>query len=608
VASVAKKDRHLDHRWFRRSRARLRLLFVSALSLPIGHLAAADTPPPPVSPLSSLVKKLAEKRAAESKAKPTKEQLLRPEFRFKPAPGWLLLPDLAKQLTSNETERDAIFTLMDTGAREARKLLAAEGEGADRDVAVATSLFITQLWGVVRQTEPTEDAADALHAQIVSALAGPEVARMTDAEKQKYWEFCLGFPVFVLGMKEVATESSAQEDLRKIAAAGFESLIGVNPNLIDLGPQGMVVRAGLEKELGKVRAEEAAAAKRASSPGVAGDTRPGTAAGAAVSGIDYTPPPGWAQESASWATIFRTTLFDVTEDGLRDPYGSGRHPASIFVLPPRAITKDAHTTFDAIWREQFDAFELGDTLVHYRARIPSGLVVHYMGRFFNRKIRDDQSLKSYGVLYLVDLGGGRVQPITAIVEPVDPGMGMSSSKESRAFSALWRPLLGFLESVRPASGAAPYPAGALFAASDLIGDWTTTSSAFGGFYVNTATGAGAGAATHSSSGAFRLGADGTYDYSIAFATTNPQFGNTSGSEKHSGRYRLDGDVVLVEPSQPISYKFTRCAVGIGTRQTSGGSKRILVLVSAKNDGVFYAPQLMPNWDYYEGVMTWYVEK
>jgi hypothetical protein len=580
-----------------------------ALALPLAPLAASDTPPPPASPLSGLVKKLTEKRAAQSAAKPAKEQLLRPEFRFKPAPSWLLFPDLAKQLTSNETERAAVFNLLDVGAREARKLLAAEAEGADRDVAVATSLFITQLWGLVRQAEVNAEAGDALHAQIVGVLAGNEVARMSDADKQKYWEFCLGFPVFVLGMKEVATEPSAQEDLRKIAAAGFESLIGVNPNLVDLGPQGMVVRAGLEEAARKVKEDESAAANPSPAPTTVVRTSPATPSqGPGVSGITCTPPPGWSRENASWATIFRATLFDVNSDGSPNPNGQGRHAASIFVLPPRAITQDAHTTFDAVWREQFEAFELGDTIVHYRARTVGGLVIHYMGRFFDRKVRNDRSLKNYGVLYLVDLGGGKVQPITAIVEPVSSSVGLDSFKESAAFSALWRPLTGLLDSIRPAGGTAPHPAGGLFAASDLLGDWSTTSSAFGGFYVNSMTGGSAGVGTHSSGGAFRLGTDGTYDYSIAFATTNPQFGNTSGSENHSGRYRLDGDVVLIEPSRPISYKFTRCAVGTGTRQTSAGLKRILVVVSATNDGVFRAPQLMPNWDYYDGMMTWYVEK
>jgi hypothetical protein len=588
-----------------------RLLLALALSLAPLSLFASETPPPPASALSGLVKKLTEKRAAQSGAKPTKEQLLRPEFSFRAAPNWLLLPDLARQLTSNDTEREAIFNLMDTGAREARKLLAAEAEGADRDVAAATSLFASQLWAIVRQVEPSEEAGDALHAQIVSVLAGPEIAQVSDADKQKYWEFCLGFQVFVIGMKEVATDPSAQEDLRKIAVAGFESVIGVNPHLVDLGPQGMVMRAGIEEAARKVREEEAAAANPPPVTVVRAPANHAPAApagGPGVSSITYTPPAGWSRETANWATIYRTTLFDVNNDGTRDAYGQGRHPASIFVLPPRAMTGSAHATFDEVWRQQFEAFDLGDTVVHYRARIKSGLVVHYMGRFFTRKVRTEGALKPYAVLYLIDLGGGRVQPVTALVEPVDPGVGMNSFKESAAFNALWRPLLEMLESIQPAGGRAPYPAGGFFAASDLQGNWGTTSSAYGGTFVNTMTGMSAGVAVSSASGSFRLGADGTYDYAFAYASSHPQFGNSGGSEKHSGRYRLDGDIVLIEPSKPIGYTFTCCAVGIGTRQTPQGPKRILVTVSANSAGAYLSPQLMANWDYYPGVMTWYVEK
>jgi hypothetical protein len=46
------------------------------------------------------------------------------------------------------------------------------------------------------------------------------------------------------------------------------------------------------------------------------------------------------------------------------------------------------------------------------------------------------------------------------------------------------------------------------------------------------------------------------------------------------------------------------AVGVGTRQTPGGVKRILVTIGANNSGKFRSPQLMANWDYYPGVMNW----
>ncbi len=64
----------------------------------------------------------------------------------------------------------------------------------------------------------------------------------------------------------------------------------------------------------------------------------------------------------------------------------------------------------------------------------------------------------------------------------------------------------------------------------------------------------------------------------------------------------------VEPSKPIDYTFTCCAVGVGSRQTPEGRKRVLVTVSATNDGVYRAPPLIPDWDSYSGTMTWYMEK
>lgn len=557
----------------------------------LGHPAfATDTPAPPASPMNRLVKQLTEKKAAEAATKKParKEDLLKPEFQFKPGKDWLLLPDLAKNLTTNDAEREAIYTLLDQGALETRKALAAED--AANDIAVATVFFMTQLWGVVRQQEVAEADVDVLHAQLVAVLAGPDVGKMSDADKQRYWEFCIGFPIFVLGMKEIATEAEAQADLRKIASAGFESLIGVKPELVDLGAKGMVVRAGVEEAARQLQEE-----------------KKGGGSGESVSGINYEAPAGWTKEQADWATIYRATLRDVNNDGKVDANSDRQHSAAIFVMPPRAAPQGGGALFDAIWREQFGpAFELGDTVVHYRSRLKCGLVVHYMGRFFARK-GGNQGAQTYGVLYLIDLGD-RVQPLTATVVPGHTQYSMLSMDESAAMGSLSHPLWAVLQSIAPVSGKAPYPAGGFFAPADLQGDWSQSSSAFGGFYVNTMTGMGAGVATTSSGGSFRLGKDGTYDYSFAYASTNPQFGNSSGSTKHGGRYRLDGDIVLVEPSKPINYQFTCCAVGIGTRQTAAGQKRILVTVSANRDGVFNAPPLIPNWDSYSGTLSWYVEK
>jgi hypothetical protein len=584
-------------------------LFVSWLFAPRIH--AGDAPPPPSTPLNGLVKRLAEKRASEkaSDRAPAKEELFRPEFRFRRAKTWLLLPDLARQLTSNEQERSAVMELLDTGVGEASRLLGAEG--AENDIAAAAALVTAQLWSLARQREIPEPGADRLHAQMAAVLAAPETAAMSDTDKQRYWEYCLGFSVFITGMQEVATEDAAQAALRTLAGAVFNELMGVSPELIDIGRDGIALSAAAERALAQAQPAAVAVptarttAPHPSASAAAADRDP-THTAAGVPGITYAPPPGWAKEDAAWATIFRATLPDTNVDMKIDPSGTGRHAGSIFVLPPRPISGDSKATFEAVWREQFSAFELGDSIVHYRSRVRSGLVIHYMGRFFVRKEPSD--LRPYAVLYLVDLGGGMVQPITAVVQPHDPSVGMSTFKEESAYRSLTNALLALLDTIRPASGSAPYPAGGYFKAADLRGDWSHSYRGAGATYVNRLTGMSAGIAVNGSTATLRLGTDGTYAFSLGYYAHDPATGSSQGSTKHHGKYRLDGDVVLIEPSGPLDSPFSCCAVGVGTRQTKDGAKRMLVTVTAQADGKFLGPALVPLGDTYPGVMYWYVEK
>lgn len=590
------------------------------LFLPVSAVSASDAgPQPPDSPLRSLVGQLAAKRPARPAAKaatPSKEELLRPEFRFKPTKKWLLLPDLANSLGTNDDERAAVLQLLDLGTREARKLLAAEAAGADNDVAAATTLFMSQLWQFARGLELPEADVDALHAQIVDVFKGDAVAKMSDADKQRYWEFCIGYPIFIAGMAEVIEGDEQLQHLRQAAALGFETLIGVSPELVDIGPSGLAIRAGVEAAAAELAKEvDAKKSPPTSSPGAgvaSGPTREKLpASGPAISGITYTAPAGWTRETANGNTLFRATLGDVDNDGQLERDNDASHQATIGLLPILSAGRAGPSAlFEQTWRDQFAPFVLGDTFVHYRGRLPSQLVVLYMGRFFQRPNKPQQmgNPDTYGALWLVDLGDNRFQPIVALVEPRDPGIGMDQFKEGAALKALSFPLGRFLDSIKPAKGAPPYPSGGYFAPADLRGRWAQSSSAFGGFYASATTGAFAGAAVTASGGNFSLNEDGTYAYDFGYYAYNPQFGNQSGATKHSGRYTLDGDIVLVQPSQPINYTFTCCAAGVGTRQTPAGVKRILVTVSASSAGAFQQPPLIPNWDNYQGTMTWYMEE
>jgi len=492
-----------------------------------------------------------------------------------------VLPELAKGLTRTEEERQAVLELLTKGTEHVRTLLA--DQGLADDVAVAAAFLASQLWSVARERELSEQASDALHAQLASTLGGPAVAALSDADKQRYWEYCIGLPVFVTGMREVATDPSAQADLRTIAAAAFKDVMGVLPDAVEIGEKGLT----------------AAVPKKSATAKPAPTTK--------VDGIAYQAPAGWKREDLGWATAYRATLVDVDASGAPERNSERRHAASIFVLPPRSAPQGAAALFEPLWREQFGTFVLGDTVVAYRGRLACGLVVHYMGRWFERQGADGDDRGVYGVLYLVDLGG-RVQPMTATVVPGIERYSMLALDRNAAYQSFVRPFDGFLKSVRPASGKAPHPTGGLFGPAEIQGDWARSSSAFGGMYVSTVTGQTAGAAVSSSSSRFKLGRDGTFVYDFGGYTSQPGYGGTVTTDKNDGTYVLDGDIVRCTPRVPRSYRYDMCAVGAGRTVTPQGPRRMLVMVAPNGRGEFIAPPLIPVADSYEGVMNWYVEE
>lgn len=576
----------------------LSLLAVGGFCLP-----AQDPAPPAASlavvlPDSPLKARLLELANVRPKLEPGKDaaqkpaDLLRPELAFRPKERWVLLPELAQALGSDDEQREMLKEVLKLGAEAAREALVAEAEGADRDVGVAAALFVAQMWQCARNVELSEARQDRLHAQVAAHLATPEVGKMRDTEKQRVWEFCIGYPLVVAAMLEAAEDDAQREPIRKLAGVVFEALIGLPVEKVEIGDAGLVARGR--------PAKAAAVAPPAPAP---------TATGPSVPGVRFTDPPGWTRETKPGITIFRATLGDVDDQGRVEAGNDASHQGTIGVLPVLTATQGPTALFEKTWREQFAPFDLGDTVAHYRSRLQSKLVVLYMGRFFARPGGPDQNRgpQTYGGLWLVELGGGRYQPFVALVEPRDPGLGMDMFKESAALKALSFPLGALLDSIVPAKGEPPHPAGGYFTPAELRGRWCESSSAFGGTYVNSNTGAFAGAAVTASGGHFFLLDDGTYDYAFAYYSSHPQFGNQQGSANHSGRYTLDGDIVKIEPKKPIGYEFTCCATGVGVRQTPKGPRRLLMTVSARQGGGFLAPPLIANWASYAGTMTWYCE-
>jgi hypothetical protein len=557
---------------------------------------------------------------------PDPAALLRPELAFQPGRRWVYFAALAKELATEEVPAAELKAALEAGGKAVREALAVEK--ADKDLGAVTALFVVQMWQWATGKELGEAQTDAVHAQVVQALTGPEVAAMRDVDKQRCWELCVGYTTWFAALFEAASEDAQRQALQRAAAERFAQVVGIAPGELRPTTRGLALRKSSKAQAGNPAPANPAAPPHeggkpvAATPAPAAPTPAKAAAkwpsgasplpssGPAIAGVTWTPPAGWTVEAKGGSTVYRATLRDLDDAGRPSVHGESAHQAAIGFLPVQTATAGPSALFERLWREQFAAFAPSEMHLHFRGRLPSKLVVLYMGRFHRRPDAPPTMgyPQTYGALWLVDLGADRFQPIVAVVEPRDPRLGMDEFKELAALQALAAPLGKVLDSVQQKDGKPPYPAGGYFAAADLLGEWEQSDSAFGGSYYNTATGGFAGVAVTASSGGFALRPDGTYDYTFDFYALNPQTGNTGGSSRHRGTYRLDGDVVLVQPSSPIPYEFTCCAVGIGRVVTSQGERRVLATVAKDRNGNFLQMPLIPNGTARSATLTMYVEK
>ncbi|MBM4062050.1 MAG: hypothetical protein FJ265_13280, partial [Planctomycetes bacterium] len=305
----------------------------------------------PDSPLKARMAQIAQPPAAPAgTAKPpAKADLLRPELSFTPREDWLLLPELGKRLGEDDEQRAALVEILTAGAAGLREALAAEGAG--NDVGAAAALFVVQLWQFARNVELPQAHSDAVHAQIVATLAVPEVARMRDADKQRFWEFCLGVPLLMQSLAESVEGDEQQAQLRQAAGGALEALLGVALADLDLGAHGLARRS-----------------PRPPAPAAAAGSAPGSRAlpstGPAIAAVTYTPPAGWTRETKDGNVLFRATLADVDRSGQPEANNQGSHQATIGFLPVLTAKQGPTALFDQTWRDQFGGFDLGDTLVH----------------------------------------------------------------------------------------------------------------------------------------------------------------------------------------------------------------------------------------------------
>lgn len=309
-------------------------------------------------------------------------------------------------------------------------------------------------------------------------------------------------------------------------------------------------------------------------------------------GVSYTAPPGWQRQDNADATVFSTVL---------RPEARANHEARIFVFKPSALRGSLAATFESEWRKQFASLGASDTVAHFRSRLPGGVNAYFMGRSFDRPGKS----ALYVVLYLLDLGT-QTQVLAATVSGGWDGVQFPAAIDGSAYQALAQTLFPLLDSVRNPTGVATGP---FFQLTDVVGQWEHNDGAYGGSFVSAQTGASVGAAVRGATGSLRVSADGNYDYQFSFYAYNPGANSNVSpqGERHNGRYRFADDVLTWQPQQSLSVDPRRKLVGAGVQQTARGARRVLITV-APAGGAFKHVMWVPQWNQYDGIMTWYVQQ
>lgn len=161
---------------------------------------------------------------------------------FRPDPRSNYLNDLANELGTNPTEREQLQLLFATTKEAFENEVAAKGRS--KDIAAAFTFFIATAVTVYRNDpEPSDAAIDNLWAGMSSSLTEmPEVANLTNSEKQQMYDMLIGFSGFLLaGYAEGQTAGGkeTQKVFRELAGVLIQTILKTDPQKLRFTKDGL---------------------------------------------------------------------------------------------------------------------------------------------------------------------------------------------------------------------------------------------------------------------------------------------------------------------------------------------------------------------------------
>lgn len=179
----------------------------------------------------------AKKAAEEAKSVPSPAA-----SKFKPTTKRLLVPALAEALTKDVAQRKVLVQLFEVGlqayATEAGK------EGLGNDLGGAVAFFLGAAMMVSHDgVAPDDDGLTLVARQLQQTFDTPELKKVADADKQKFFELLVSMGTWLIATWQVAGETH-DEPLR---AQLKDSAAGIIKGFLKLEPsQVRITAAGLE--------------------------------------------------------------------------------------------------------------------------------------------------------------------------------------------------------------------------------------------------------------------------------------------------------------------------------------------------------------------------
>jgi len=258
--------------------------------------------------------------------------------------------------------------------------------------------------------------------------------------------------------------------------------------------------------------------------------------------LRYTVPAGWVQQEVNG---FPLLVKEKNEQWVKYRF-------SLLIFPTEALTGSVRDQFEGYWKSFVTPnYTSNIAPLPMMSRLKSGYACAFDA---DSEAKTANGGEATVALYMIAHGGRAV-----------PVMGIYSGPDWTFDKAAEVEIGQFLDTAQiPGASAAKVP---LFSAADLAGDWSASSSLFANYV--TAGGQYAGDATVSTGEYLKLGADGSYSYTLMALTR----GSTM-RDKNAGTWTVDDDELVL--SQGGRYSL----LGYGADPKAG---RFLVMGNYSNN-------------------------